>query len=85
MAAVRTDIKYGSQDNKYDKDELQFFQNILMNGGVCGRRAFFGRFILRAFGIPTTARPQPGHAALAHWTPDGWVICLGGRFFHNKY
>jgi len=78
VAAVRTDIKYGSQDNKYDKPELQFFQNILMNGGVCGRRAFFGRFILRAFGVPTTARPQRGHAALAHWTPDGWVVCLGG-------
>lgn len=80
VAAVRTDIKYGSQDNKYDKPELQFFQNILMNGGVCGRRAFFGRFILRSFGIPTLARPQRGHAALAHWTPDGsgWVICLGG-------
>ena len=78
VGAVRTDIRYGSQDNKYDKDELQFFQNILMNGGVCGRRAFFGRFILRAFGIPTTARPQRGHAALAHWTPDGWVVCLGG-------
>ena len=77
VAAVRTDIKYGSQDNKYDKEELQFFQNILMNGGVCGRRAFFGRFILRAFGVPTTARPQRGHAALAHWTPDGWVVCLG--------
>jgi len=78
VAAVRTDIRYGSQYNKFDKPELQFFQNILMNGGVCGRRAFFGRFILRAFGIPTTARPQPGHAALTHWTPDGWVICLGG-------
>lgn len=80
VAAVRTDVRYGSQDNKYDKPELQFFQNILMNGGVCGRRAFFGRFILRAFGIPTLARPQRGHAALAHWTPDGygWVVCLGG-------
>jgi len=78
VAAVRTDIRYGSQDNKYDKPELQFFQNILMNGGVCGRRAFFGRFILRSFGIPTLARPQRGHAALAHWTPDGWVVCLGG-------
>ena len=78
VAAVRTEIRYGSQDNKYDKDELQFFQNILMNGGVCGRRAFFGRFILRCFGIPTIARPQRGHAALAHWTPDGWVVCLGG-------
>lgn len=77
VAAVRTDVRYGSQDNRYDKPELQFFQNILMNGGVCGRRAFFGRFILRAFGIPTTARPQRGHAALAHWTPDGWVVCLG--------
>ncbi|MDA1264905.1 MAG: hypothetical protein O2816_07500 [Planctomycetota bacterium] len=78
VAAVRTDIRYGSQDNQYDRDDLQFFQNILMNGGVCGRRAFFGRFILRAFGVPTTARPQRGHAALAHWTPDGWVVCLGG-------
>ena len=78
VAAVRSDIRYGSQCNKYDKDELQFFQNILMNGGVCGRRAFFGRFILRAFGVPTVARPQRGHAALAHWTPDGWVVCLGG-------
>jgi len=90
VAVVRTDVRYGSQDNKYDKPELQFFQNILMNGGVCGRRAFFGRFILRAFGIPTTARPQRGHASLAHWTPDGWVICLGGGwgagwvYGHNK-
>lgn len=78
VAAVRTEVKYGSGDNKYDKPELQFFQNILMNGGVCGRRAFFGRFILRSFGVPTTARPQRGHAALTHWTPDGWVVCLGG-------
>jgi hypothetical protein len=78
VALVRSDISYGSQNVKDDKDELQFFQNILMNGGICGRRAFIGRFMLRAFGIPTTARPQRGHAALAHWTPDGWVVCLGG-------
>lgn len=77
VALVRSDIPYGSQDNKYDRDDLHFFQNILMNGGVCGRRAFIGRFILRAFGIPTTARPQRGHAALVHWTPDGWVVNLG--------
>ncbi|MAG58034.1 MAG: hypothetical protein CMJ83_17245 [Planctomycetes bacterium] len=83
VEAVRTEVRYGSQDNKYDKPELQFFQNILMNGGVCGRRAFFGRFILRAFGIPTTARPQRGHAALAHWTPDGWVVCLGAGWGHG--
>lgn len=83
VAAVKTDIKYGSQDNKYDRPELQFFQNILMNGGVCGRRAFFGRFMLRAFGVPTTARPQRGHAALVHWTPDGWVVCLGAGWGHG--
>ncbi len=78
VALVRSDIRYGSQDNKFDKPELQFFQNILMNGGICGRRAFMGRFILRSFGIPVVARPQRGHAALAHWTPEGWVVCLGG-------
>lgn len=77
VSSVRTDIRYGSQENKYDQDDLQFFQNILKNGGICGRRAFYGRFILRAFGNPTTARPQPGHAALARWTPDGWVVVLG--------
>jgi hypothetical protein len=75
--SVRSDIRYGSQDNQHDEQDLQFFQNILKNGGVCGRRAFYGRFMLRAFGIPTTARPQKGHAALVHWTPDGWVPCLG--------
>ncbi|NQT89357.1 hypothetical protein HQ560_21490, partial [bacterium] len=80
VGIVGSDVKYGSGDVKYDRPELQFFQNILMNGGVCGRRAFFGRFILRAFGIPTTARPSRGHAALAHWTPKGWVVNLGGAW-----
>ena len=74
---VRTCVRYGSQENKNDKPELQFFQNILMNGGICGRRAFFGRFILRSFGVPTVAKPQKGHAALGRWTPKGWVACLG--------
>ncbi|MHC4253702.1 MAG: hypothetical protein ACYS9X_31695, partial [Planctomycetota bacterium] len=78
VGVVRTDVRYGSGDVKYDRPELQFFQNIIMNGGVCGRRAFFGRFLCRSFGIPTTARPSRGHAALAHWTPKGWVVNLGG-------
>ena len=80
VKAVKTDVRYGSQDNRYDRPELHKYQNILMNGGVCGRRAFFGRFILRSFGIPTVRRPQRGHAALAHWTPDGWVVCLGATW-----
>jgi hypothetical protein len=80
VGAVRTEVPYTSAYKTTDKDvpELQFFQNIIMNGGICGRRAFFGRFILRSFGIPTIARPSPGHGALAHWTPKGWVVCLGG-------
>jgi hypothetical protein len=77
VQAVGTEVQYGSQDVKNDLPTLQQYQNIIMNGGVCGRRAFFGRFILRCFGIATLARPQPGHATLVHWTPDGWVICLG--------
>jgi formylglycine-generating enzyme required for sulfatase activity len=55
--------------------------SILMNGGICGRRAFIGRFILRSFGIPTEARPSSGHGALCHWTPPddkGWVVNLAG-------
>ncbi len=77
VKAVKTEVRYGSQYDKFDKPELQKYQNMIMNGGVCGRRAFFGRFILRCFGIPTLARPQPGHATLTHWSPEGWVINLG--------
>ena len=80
VEAVKTDVKYGSQDQKNDSPSLGFYQNIINTGGVCGRRAFFGRFILRCFGMPTLARPQPGHATLVHWTPDGWVINLGASW-----
>jgi hypothetical protein len=77
MAAVNTDIEYGYKYRKDNNPELQHVQDILRIGGICGRRAIFGRFMLRAFGIPTIKRPQPGHATLAHWTPKGWVVCLG--------
>jgi len=78
VSLVGSDVKYGSENVKHDRPELQRYQNILMNGGVCGRRAFIGRFILRAFGVPTIARPSRGHGALAHWTRKGWVVNLGG-------
>ncbi|MBI1336521.1 MAG: hypothetical protein GC164_06120 [Phycisphaera sp.] len=77
---VDAEVQYGSGDVKYDKPELQFMQNILANGGICGRRAFFGRFILRSFGVPTVARPEPGHATLACWEPGGWQTYLGGHW-----
>jgi len=77
VGIVSSEVKYGSGDIKYDRPELQKYQNIIMNGGICGRRAFFGRFILRSFGVPTTARPSRGHGALARWTPGGWCVNLG--------
>lgn len=84
VESVRTEVKYGSQEQKNDSPSLGFYQNIINTGGVCGRRAFFGRFILRSFGIPTLARPQPGHATLVHWTPEGWVINLGANWGHGQ-
>jgi hypothetical protein len=80
VSSVRTEVPYGSQNVKFDKPELHKYQNIIMNGGVCGRRAFYGRFILRSFGIPTWGVTQKAHAALSHWTPKGWVVNLGAGF-----
>jgi len=74
---VNTDVQYGSINVGKDRPELAGMQNILMNGGICGRRAFFARYICRAFGIPATARPSSGHGASARWTPQGWVVVLG--------
>ena len=80
VSAVRTDVSYGSQNVSKDLPHLHNYQNIPLNGGVCGRRAFFGRFILRAFGIPVWGVTQHKHAALSHWTPKGWVVNLGAGF-----
>lgn len=82
-SAVRTDVTYGSQNVKNDLPSLHSYQNIPKNGGVCGRRAFFGRFILRGFGIPVWGVTQHAHAALSHWTPKGWVVNLGAGFEHS--
>ena len=74
---VNSDVRYGSIDVGKDRPDLMGVQNILMNGGICGRRAFFARYICRAFGIPATARPSSGHGASARWSPQGWVVVLG--------
>ena len=83
VAAVKTEVPYGSQNQKYDLDTLHQHQNIAKDGGVCGRRAFFGRFMLRSFGIPTWGVTQKAHAALSHWTPKGWVVNLGAGYQHS--
>lgn len=77
---VRTDVQYGSQNVKDDLPSLHAYQNIIKNGGVCGRRAFFGRFILKSFGIPTWGVTQHKHAAVGRWTPKGWLVNLGAGF-----
>lgn len=77
---VKTDILFSDEKFSQDLPSLQNHQNILMNGGTCGRRAFFGRFILRSFGIPVWGVTQKGHAAAGRWTPDGWVVNLGAGF-----
>jgi formylglycine-generating enzyme required for sulfatase activity len=74
---VKTNVHYGSGRVGQDRPELHSYQNILMNGGVCGRRAFFGQYILRCFGNPVIKRPSRGHGALARWTPNGWAVNLG--------
>ncbi|MCE9518229.1 MAG: hypothetical protein K8R87_01470, partial [Verrucomicrobia bacterium] len=82
-ATVKTEVPYGSQNVKDDLPSLQQYQNIIKDGGVCGRRAFFGRFILQCFGIPVWGVTQHAHAALSHWTPHGWVVNLGAGFEHS--
>jgi hypothetical protein len=80
---VGTDVRYGSIDVGKDRPEQSGMQNIFMNGGICGRRAFFARYICRAFGVPATARPSNGHGASARWTPQGWVVVLGPGWRHG--
>lgn len=80
VSSVKGEVPYGSQNVQYDDPANHKYQNIIRNGGVCGRRAFYGRFILRSFGIPTWGVTQKAHAALSHWTPKGWVVNLGAGF-----
>lgn len=80
---VRTEVKYGSECVKDDLPHLNSYQNIPKDGGVCGRRAFFGRFILKSFGIPVWGVTQHAHAAVGHWTPKAWVVNLGAGFQHS--
>lgn len=77
---VDKEIRYGSDGLKDDLLDRHFMQNILANGGICGRRGFFGRFILQAFGVPSTERVEPGHSTITFWHPSGWQTRLGGNW-----
>lgn len=77
---VKTDVTYQSPEWI---SVPHTYPQILNGGGKCGPRAWFGRLALRSFGIPTWGVRQPGHAALAHWTPDGWTINLGADWKYS--
>jgi hypothetical protein len=72
---IKSDVPYCSTTHDPSLGTRPQMETAL--GGICGRRAFLGRLTTRAFGIPTRRSTQTGHAALSHWTPDGWVVCLG--------
>ncbi|QTN33653.1 hypothetical protein HZ994_15490 [Akkermansiaceae bacterium] len=72
---IKDDVPYCS--TTHDPSIGSPAQEQIALGGICGRRAFLGRLSTRAFGIPTRASTQSGHAAMSRWTPDGWVVVLG--------
>ncbi len=74
------EVAYGSGGLVNDLPDKHFMQNILANGGICGRRGFFTRFILQSFGVPAIERVEPGHSTVALWHPTGWKTVLGGGF-----
>jgi hypothetical protein len=72
---VKSDVPYTS--TTHDSSLGTPAQEHIALGGICGRRAALGRISTRAFGIPSRQSTQVRHGAMCHWTPDGWVICLG--------
>lgn len=78
--AVRTEVAYGDPMCAKWAPEVcaGHYAQIPASDGVCGPRAFFGRFTRLAFGLPTWGATQPGHAAMTTWSPDaGWHTLLG--------
>ena len=78
---VKSDVPYCS--TRHDDSLGLPQQQAIALGGVCGRRAFFGRFVARAFGIPCRRSTSTGHAAMNRWTPDGWVVNFGAWWSMN--
>ncbi len=79
---VKTDVAYKSPEWTPDSGTSKA-QQLINGGGKCGPRAWFGRFATRCFGIPTWGVRQRGHAAMSHWTPNGWTTCFGAHWRWN--
>jgi hypothetical protein len=56
------------------------YQQVLSGGGKDKPNAWFGRFICKAFGIPTWGCSQPKLESFTRWTPDGWVALRGASW-----
>jgi len=84
---VRTDVPYTSNVSRPVRPDLGLskMQDYFLEGGICGPRAFTGKLSTAAFGIPTRGARQTGHAAMSHWTPDGWTTVLGAHWTFNRW
>ncbi len=84
---VKTDVPYTSNVKRPVRPDLGLskMQDIFLEGGICGPRAFMGKLSTATFGIPTRGARQTGHAAMSHWTPDGWTTVLGAHWAFNRW
>ncbi|MDP6114882.1 MAG: hypothetical protein QGG53_23720 [Planctomycetota bacterium] len=84
---VKTDIPYTSSVKRPVRPDLGLskMQDYFLEGGICGHRAFVGKLSTAAFGIPTRGARQTGHAAMSHWTPEGWTTVLGAHWTFNRW
>jgi hypothetical protein len=87
---TKTDVPYTSnagtaRDTARKAHNLSAMQSYFIVGGICGPRAFTGRMATHAFGIPSRPAPQTGHAAMSHWTPDGWTTVFGAHWTFNRF
>jgi hypothetical protein len=71
-----SEVQYATADYG---PEPRGFAKVLEVGGKCGPRAWFGRMICQAFGIPSVRATQPGHAAVGMKRPwdKQWVTVYG--------
>jgi hypothetical protein len=84
---VRTDVPYTSNVHRPVRPDLGLtqMQEFFLKGGICGPRAFTGKLATAAFGIPTRGARQTGHAAMCHWTPQGWTTVFGAHWTFNSW
>jgi len=84
--AVHQEVAYGDPACNQFKAGVcnDHYSQIPVAGGECGWRAFFSRFVRKAFGLPTWGVTQPGHAAMSSWAPAaGWTIQLGASWQYS--